>query len=690
MVKSPPVMVDKEIELLTAQLSVLRRREDDFTRVLEEMVRLQSSVKEEIEALDSKITDLKRQKQPIIWLPTELLIEIFLIRTQDDSADLETGLPYNSAPIVISHVCHKWRELALSTSLLWTFISYRTPHWVPQPLSVFLERAGTSPISFNFISNPSTSTSDDLTMSTLEAATTVNIIDTLCSQDRRFRSLTFECGFAKSMEHVLTGISRVHKHLHDLESLDLALSILDPSFEGTQLLAADLLSTDQTSPENPTMLKHLRLQQIPLSILPAFFVRTTRTLELSYPPKKSHSTRLHHFALKISHLIKLLRHTPLLHELSLIGVTPIWDLITKTNGQLAYHTSEPLHPNDLAFASPFELPELKRFEWKYAYHRDIFPFMSLVTLPGLERWDLLIAQSPTKRFDVTQFRGNHNHDQDSFIMTEPLSNILLFDALKELNVNCQNEDMLGSSLRQFIFPSLAKLDITFVGQNVRKEPGVPSLPRLESIFRDPRLPHLTYLSISNFDIPPTHGRSMLGYMPNLVSLTLGACTGANVVLDALAEAYGCAPATGGVRTRLCGVRVCPRLEDLILWSCPDVGFRPLWSMVHMRTLTPDNDGNEQDHKEEALEAEVFASAVLGREIRPLKKKRYLGANSSHPVDEPNASGLSASDSSRSTLIPMQDALHPTRLVCLHLEDCPQISHQEALSLGRLGIIVIYK
>ena len=682
MSRRTPEMIDKEIELLTAQLSVLQRREDDFARILEDMARLQSSIRAEREALGSRITELERQKQPINRLPTELLIEIFLVRTKDESTDLVVGLPYNSAPVLISHVCHKWRELALATSHLWSFISYRTPQWIPQPLSVFLQRAGSSPISFNFISTPSTCTSDNLNTSTLEAATSVNIIHTLCCQHRRFHSLTFECGFAKSMEHILAGIALVYDHLYELESLDLAISSLNPSFEGTQLLTSDQLSPDQSPPGSPIALRHLRLQQMPLSILPVFLFRSIRTLELSYPPKKSHSPRPHHFTLKMSHLVNLLRHIPQLHELSLIGVTPVWDMITRhsTNGQLLHGAADPHNP---AIASSFELPELKRLEWKYAYHRDIFPFMSLITLPGLEWWDLLIAQSRTKRFDVTQFRGNHIHDQDSFIQAEPLSNVLVLHALKELNVNCQNEDNLGSSLRQFLFPSLTKLDVTFVGQYIRKESGFPSLPRLESIFRDPRLPRLTHFSISNFDISPGHGRSMLGYMPNLLSLTLGACTGVNVVLDALAEAYGCVPMTGSVRTRLCGVRVCPRLEDLILWSCSDFDFRTLWSAVHTRSLASGDDGDEQEK-----EADAFASAVLGRKIRPLKKIRNPGARPLQQRVDP--SGLSASGSSRSTLIPMQEALHPSRLTCLHLEDCPQISHHEALSLGRWGAIVIYR
>ncbi|KAF9220371.1 hypothetical protein BS17DRAFT_787684 [Gyrodon lividus] len=683
MMRQTPEMVDKEIEVLTAQLSVLQRREDDFARVVQDMVRLQNSVRVEREALSSKITELESQKQPVNWLPSELLIEIFLIRAEDESTGLAVGLPYNPAPVLISHVCRKWRELALTTWRLWSFISYRTPQWKARPLFVFLERSGNSLITFNFIASPVRPYSDqDLSaLKEEECTTTERIIDVLKSRSHRIRSFTFECGFAKSMEEVLKAISQPYRGLHKLESLDLALSTLDPTFLGTRPFTSDALSAERPTDET-SVLKHLRLQQLPLTIVPSYLVRTIRTLELSYPPKQSQMTRRQYLALKMSHLLELLRQAPQLHELSMIGVAPVWDVVTKvpTDGQLSQNAI------NLKVVSSPELPDLKRLEWKFAHHKDVFPFMLLIMLPELERWDLLIAQCPTKRYDVTQFRGNHIHDQDSFIRAEPLSNVLTLHALKELNVSCQNEDTLGSSLRQFIFPSLTKLDITFMGKHLRKEPGLPSLSRLESIFRDPRLPLLAHLTISNFEIMPGHGRTMLGYMPGLLSLTLGACTGVNVVLDALAEAYGTRVAKApGVYPRSCGVRVCPRLEELVLWSCTDFDFKMLWSTIYTRSVAID-EGGEPD--KDVFEAEVVASAVLGRKIRPLKKTRNTRANL--PQQHGDTGPHAASGSSRSTLIPIEEALHPSRITCLHLEDCPQISEHEALSLERWGTVVMYR
>ncbi|KAF9235081.1 hypothetical protein BU15DRAFT_65159 [Melanogaster broomeanus] len=616
------------------------------------MLRLQNSVREEREALSSQITVLESQKQPINWLPTELLIEIFLVCAEDETAELAVGLPYNPAPVLLSHACH--RDVA---SMVIHFL--QNDAMESSPVFAFLERSGNSPITFNFITPPASPSGEQDSLAPAEeeeCTTSATIIDVLKPRFHRL-SINHSVDFLNS------------------ESLDLAVSTLDPTFEGTRLLTPNAIPVEFPADE-VSMLKHLRLEQLPLSVVPSYLVRTIRTLELSYPLKKPQSRRRHHFTLKMSHLIKLLRQAPQLHELSMIGVTPLWDVVGRvsTDAELSQNI---IDQAGLMVASSFELPELKRLEWKFAYHRDIFPFMTLLILPELDRWDLLIAQCPTKRYDITQFRGNHVHDQDSFIQAEPMSKVLTLRALKELNVSCQNEDALGSSLRQFIFPSLTKLDIAFVGQHLRKEPGLPALSRLESIFRDPRLPLLTHLTITNFDILAGHGRTMLGYMPNLLSLSLGACTGVNGVLGALAEAYGThAAKTAGVYPRSCGVRVCPRLEELVLWSCADFDMENLASTVFARRLVTPDDGGEPD--KDVFEAEIVASAVLGRKIRPLKKMR----NTLQQQHAHNLGPHAASGSSRSTLIPIEEALHPSRIACLHLEDCPQISETEALSLER--------
>ncbi|KAH7890253.1 hypothetical protein F5I97DRAFT_3386 [Phlebopus sp. FC_14] len=672
-------MLDLEIEVLTAQLSALQRREDDFGRVLEDMARLQNCVKEEKVALGSKILELKSQRNPINWLPSELLIQIFLAHTEDDSAEIATGLPYNPAPILISQVCRKWRDIALSTSRLWSFISYTSSEWRASPLKTFLQRSGNSLITFNFLPPLSQVGDQDATaLATKEYETARNIVIALTPQLARFRSITFECGSAKSVTPILDAINRLSHKLDNLKSLDLALGTQDPSFEGTSLLIWDELPRNSLA-GRPSPLTHLRLQQLPLFILSGSLIRTIRSLELSYHPRKSPAIRLHRLGLRMSHLVRLLHHTPELHELSMIGVTPLWDIITKVPSNSSTSRSTLDMPK---LVTPFELSDVQHLRWKFAYHRDLFPFMALVILPKLSRWDLLIAQSPAKRYEASQFRGNHVHDQDSYVQSEPLANVLTLSVLKELNVSCQHEDTLASSLRQFLFPALEKLDISFVGHHLRKEPFLPSLSRLESIFRDPRLPCLTHLAITSFDILPGYGRSMLGYMPNLVSLTVGSCTGVSDILAALAESYGrVAPMQGRRAGKACGVRVCPRLDELVLWSCPDFDFKTLFAAVYARADVDDRDVPP----EVVVEADV-ASAVLGRKIRPLKKLRNTGASQTQDVDtSPRAAG-----SSVSTLIPIQEALHPTPITCVHLENCPQIGDDAALSLEELGTVVMIR
>jgi len=79
------------------------------------------------------------------------------------------------------------------------------------------------------------------------------------------------------------------------------------------------------------------------------------------------------------------------------------------------------------------------------------------------------------------------------------------------------------------------------------------------------------------------------------------------------------------------------------------------------------------------------SAVLGRKIRPLKKSRVASAQGgSSPAKSQNPSDVS------STLIPMEEALHPVPIACVHVDDCPQLTEDEALSLEEFGTVVVYR
>jgi hypothetical protein len=666
--------IDHDIEVLQAQIAILNRRENDFVRILEDMARLRDSVKAESVALASQITELERQKNPINWLPSELLIQVFVSLADDDDSDASAVLAYNPFPVIISHVCQKWRKLAFATSILWSRISYRCRKWSASPVCSFINRSGSSLLDLTF--SPPPYHVDDLDAATDEKLTSKEFLNTLNLQLFRVRSITFECTFPASMRLMVeTLVDNLHE-LKSLRSLDLSFNTLGPSFARTPLLEWDELSRQNFS-DIPSILTHLRLQQLPLRVMPTSLICSVRTLELSYPSPRSQ--RVAQYILRISHVHNFLSFTPELQNLVLIEATPLRDLVL-------VEPSDGQTESRYAVVSPIELPKLRRLTWKLAYPRDVYTFMSFFSLPALERWDILIADSPTKRNDVSTLRGNHWQEPDSYIQAEPLGGVLSMTALKELYVSCQDGDCLISSLRQFLFPSLEQLEFAHAGKCPPNCEHKHPLPRLDYIFRDPRLPHLTHLTLSHLDVFAGHGKLMLSYMPNLVSLTLISCTGVDNMLQALAEAYGRTLGAERKDVRGCGVRVCPRLQEIALWGCHDFEFKSLFAAVFARAQPA---GGMLIEAQKDVPSADAVSALLGRKILPLKKKSHVASAQGCPSSLPKSHTRSPSGIS-STLIPIEEALRPVLIACVHVDDCPQITEDQAFTLEEFGTVVVYR
>ncbi|KAG2137539.1 hypothetical protein DEU56DRAFT_352249 [Suillus clintonianus] len=668
------VTIDHEIEVLQAQISILHRRENDFVRILEDMARLRDSVKAEQVTLASQVTELESQRHPINWLPSELLIQIFVSVAEGNDSDTSAGLPYNSSPVIISHVCRKWRKLAFATSTLWSRVSYKSRKWSASPVCAFMDRSGSSLLDFIF--SPTPYHVDDHEASEDERLASESLLHAMGSHLSRARSITFECTSSASMRLMVEVLIDNLHELGSLRSLDLSFTSLAPCFVGTPLLTLDEPG-GQSLPDTPSVLTHLRLQQLPPRVIPPFLLRSVKTLELSFPQRRSH--RVPQYTLRMSHLHRFLSFIPELQDLVLMEATPFRDIVLEESreGQTA--------DNRFAVVSPLELPKLRSLIWKFASSLDVYAFMSFFGLPALERWEILIANSPTKRGDVSTLRGNHWQEPDSFIQAEPLGGVLSMTALKELCISCQNGDSLISSLRQFIFPVLEQLEFAYAGKCPPKCDHKHPLPRLDYVFRDPRLPHLTHFTLSHLDVFAGHGKLMLGYMPSLVSLTLISCTGVDGVLDALAEAYGLAMDAERKAARGCGVRVCPKLESITLWGCSDFKFKSLFAAVFARAPPAGNSMHVKAQKD----VPSVVSTVLGRKIRPLKKARVASpqggpSSPAKPHSTQNSHGAS------STLIPIEEALRPVRIACVHVDDCPQITEDEALLLEEFGTVVVYR
>ncbi|KAH6904606.1 hypothetical protein BKA70DRAFT_1295842 [Coprinopsis sp. MPI-PUGE-AT-0042] len=136
-----------------------------------------------------------------------------------------------------------------------------------------------------------------------------------------------------------------------------------------------------------------------------------------------------------------------------------------------------------------------------------------------------------------------------------------FPSLRECIFQCPEDDTSTATLRKFSFPTLEKFE---------SQPHGRHYPRLESIFRDPRLFHLTHLTLSQYTFAKDHLRAeaVFGYMPVLTSLTVDSCLGV------------CFPPPRFGRED--GELSCPRLESLSLWGCDDLEFRVLLRIVRAR------------------------------------------------------------------------------------------------------------
>lgn len=377
---------------------------------------------------------------------------------------------------------------------------------------------------------------------------------------------------------------------------------------------------------------------------------------------------------------------PRLRDLVLQDTVPFFDTkrLHQTNIAPLATTNEPGEiPGDATRIShPIELPELRSIEWSYPYPVNVHRLLSCLFVPSLERLHLFLNDLSSMRTDMALLRAYSAEDELKGHYSSIEEQVIRLNSLQELCLQCVDDDALTHALRDLAFPLLEKLAIDHVDLNQQKGyPPVVVFPRLESVLRDPRLPHLTHLSLSGFQLDAEHGRSMLGYMPALTSLSLDACSGVRVLLEALAEtSLGRLHATpvDRVASQRLPVKFCPRLESISLFVC-DAEAEGLRRVVKTRNV-------EADLNRHSVDAEIGSSIPIWLNgkvtpIRPMKKlRRPPGGLSSS-----SGTKLSASVGMISTVIPLEAALHPARIDCVYIEDCGSITEEEAFSLRDLGV-----
>ncbi|KAJ4476715.1 hypothetical protein J3R30DRAFT_324879 [Lentinula aciculospora] len=692
--------LNTELLVLDAQLDMMGRREADIQRVLDEMKKMQDAVVAEREALKAKRRELIGQRQPISWLPGEILIEIFSFICSSPYENESASIEDRSTLINVTHACSKWRTLALSTSRLWSLIHIPCTGWSKAHVSAFIARSSDAPLDVIFGGQGCFTRVEQCTPVTRRLTT---VLAMLIDNISRLRYLSVDCMAVDTAAVIVQMLNDTDNQCPHLSSLSLAITreVAHPaSFPNAQRPLTEFLNAKSRI----GTLKHLRLQRIPFLSLSPLFYSSLKKLDISFANLPLPNTA------PLKDFLALLSMSRQLVHLSL-------SISLLTN-------SMPVLPsNGSTEIRSVVLPCLKHIDLNCG-HSVVFPrlfsYMNASALEKIELW--LTPSSRTPVLSITppgsESRRFSNHQN------------LHLSTLKDLSLQfiAQDQDLLSSSLRYFTFPVLRKLELVNTDPEIRSEADAeweqrhanfPPIPRFESFFRDPRFPFLTHLSVSHFEVEESKVDALLGYIPALTSLSLDTAKNCLVLLESLAlKATRVAPGQSpGWMSELVDssnlnrqqsqrrMKFCPRLEALSFWGC-DLNVTILYNMIKARN-DPSEDDDDNTGPYTAVQDSITTSykrpAVVlpaRRVIKPLRRTKLSSQANSQQVESLGISEenlfLSSGVSSTSTptvlaspalLQAMQAnaAQPPARISYLRLAGCKGID--DSLSIGRLEKLV---
>ncbi|KAI0318300.1 hypothetical protein OF83DRAFT_40512 [Amylostereum chailletii] len=534
MARPSPTTLERDLAVVNGKLQVLHQREADMQALLD-------SIRAERLSLEAEREVLETQHIPANWLPTELLIHIFLLCVEDPlNSHHATGI--DRVPVAISHVCRKWRAIALDIPRLWHRIVLKSidvncGELTATSSEVFFERSKGAPLNVLYAAGSQTS-------SVVPEPDVPLILD-------RFPSISGLCVQAPRafIVRISLFLKRGGKEFPHLETLDLSSdAIARPPFSISPSPKTEDRPWRRTRFPN---LHTITITNISLSFIPISLYPSLRELTLCVDPGSSAYP-------SIAQLARILACTPSLERLSLLGAGPIFD--RSLDAQSAVDSWMDGAATTTTILGPVPLPFLRDLEWTNAHPECLHYLLTYFPMPSLEELDITFVDIdkhgvPMTGPNVLQVALHHS----------PTSPVAL-PSLRTLRAECTSSDGLRVPFLKLTFPALETLYIANTVLPIDSE-GLPSLPRPESIFRDPRLAHVTHLHLTAFTLATEGAPAMLGYMPALTVLACDLVIGANLLLEALCS---------GPR------RCCPRLRRIDLWECEDASFEVLVHVVKMR------------------------------------------------------------------------------------------------------------
>jgi len=639
--------IDQNAAALVGRIDILQRRESEL-RALLDVVTLEKHT------LQDKGNQLEQDRIPFHRLPPELLIHIFLLAAHDTLDPIQS--PLDAFPLNISHVCQWWRCIAVSTPALWRRV-------VLTPLDLTFQ-SSVSPATQTFLVRSKGIPTEVFYAAPLGKASTLALrsVPTLCDRKHQrpgrsyvlnafppLRSLYIHGGY----DIIVDALAYLHNHspgFHALESLELGLQSSTPG----KLYDIIRLDNPERAYCNPwhiyrfPTLQALTLRDIPLAGVALGQLPALREITLMLDTPLSGRLEF----LRLSYFARLLACAPSVERLALLRAGPVFSLPLDTNpqAQRCWEDDATWRTNSSKALPPILLEHLRELEWTDVHPETLHLLLMHFPAPRLEILDIAFA-SPSKCKKLAAWlhpTSVHVSDSSAVQPVFELSN------LKVLRADCLSSDALRSPFLRLYFPALETLSLSNRSWSVHRtdslgdgwDQPLPQLPRLESIFRDPRMPHLTHLLLSGFVVPSEHASLMLGYMPCLQRLDCNFIHSIAPLLGALAAA------------RPVGVRVCPRLRHIQLWHCDGVELANLTRLVKLRNGYASADVSRDDF-------------VGNRPMKPLPKgahnhaagqlpSQYMGTN--------NEPGIA-------------------KVEQVSVERCRPITKEDAMSLRQWGVEV---
>lgn len=650
--------------ILAGRIDILQRRESQLRALIH-------AVTHEIHIVEAQRSQLEKDHIPFNRLPPELLIHIFVLATLDSLYPIQS--PLDTTPLNISHVCQRWRHIALSTPTLWRRIvltpSDLSPRASVRPSTLtFLDRSKGIPTEV-FCAVLSSETNRKTPLLTTRSISARRERDSYRIGDSHvFHTFPPLCSLHIHGHHdvIIDALAYLHNHAHgfpSLETLKLALVSATPRDLYNDLLANDPRRVHRNpwhTNRFPALLT-LTLHDIPLPAIALGQLPMLRDLTLTLDSPLSGCLDF----LRLSYFARLLACTPRVERVAFLRAGPVFSLPLDTNLQ-----DLPRWEDDAAWRGdgsralpPVPLEHLRDLEWTDVHPETLHLLLLQFPSPRLEVLDIAFA-SPNKCKKLAALLHPTFVQVGDSAAVQP---VLELSNLKILRANCSSGDALRSPFLRLYFPALETLSLSNRKSSLHQAgpqclvydnlDQLPQLPRLESIFRDPRMPHLTHLLLSGFAISSEQATLILGYMPCLQRLDCNFIHSVASLLNALAAS---APAVACSRSGSVGVRVCPHLRHIHLWYCDGVESTTLVCLIKLRN------GFAAEHE---ITSRDDAGGKRPRPIKPLPKGTHL----------PTASPISWQGNNG------EQGLQ--RVERVSIEGCRPITGEEAGALKQWGVEV---